>query len=439
MPGVTLDLLEWHELTPDTCPTLSGLTLAPDRAAQALADQLTRLGMLEIVELRTGLSIRATSFIGRIRLGDLQITVRPKIQHDILLSLFRHAYNLRDLKLFAEADHRSLPLAFQDLLISQLVAEVSELLARGLHRQYVQVQEALVAPRGRLDIQRLARQGGIYEASAPCIHYPRLEDRLVNQVVLAGLHLAVCLTDDLVLRARLRRLAAVLAETVSPIRLSADVMRRLDRELSRLTVAYEPALTLIALLLESAGITLEDDVTSLKLPGFLFDMNRFFEALMSRFLHENLPDCTVQDQYRLHGMLRYAPEHNPQRRHAPTPRPDYVVKQDGKVLALLDAKYRNIWEKGLPRDMLYQMAMYALSQGAEGRATILYPTVEPLAKQEVIEIRETVYGEHRAQVVLRPVQLPQLERLLRLSGVQAKRQVEKFARHLAFGEPVLGV
>lgn len=429
MADVAVDLLEWQELTPETHAPLARLSLGPDRRAHDMAERLAQYGMLHVVELRTGLLIRATSFIGRISLGDIQVTVRPKIDHDILLSLLRYAYYLRDLKLLSASEHSAFPLAFQDLLISQLAAEVSELLARGLHRQYVHVSEELAAPRGRIDIQRIARQGGVQEAVIPCVHHPRLEDRLVNQVILAGLNLGTRTTQDLTLRASLRRLAAVLGETVSGIRLDADVMRRLEREMSRLTAAYEPATTIIALLLQSAGITLEEGAVSLKLPGFLFDMNRFFEALMSRFLRENLPGYTVHDQYKLRGIMQYAPGFNPQRRKAPTPRPDYVVTQDGHIVAMLDAKYRDIWDKGLPRDMLYQLGMYALSQGFGGKATILYPTVEPSAKPEIIDIRDMFYGEHRAQVVLRPVNLIWLEALISHSDMESRRARSDYAIH----------
>lgn len=196
MPVHAITMQEWQQLAPEDDEILAGIALSSDRRVRDMARQLTEQQILEIVELRSGLLIRSTSFVGRIRLGDLQITVQPKIRHDVLLSLFRYAYNLRDLRLLSQTEHGTLPEAFQDLLIQQLIAEVSELIARGLWRQYMPVDELLSTPRGRMDMQRLARQGGVREAAIPCTHHPRLEDRLVNQVVMAGLALAVQLTDD---------------------------------------------------------------------------------------------------------------------------------------------------------------------------------------------------------------------------------------------------
>lgn len=427
-----LDLLEWQDLTPESTPALRGARLGSEHARETAA-QLAGAGHLEVLELRDGLRVSSTHYVGRVRLGEVVVTIRPKIQSDTLLFLLRYAFGLRHLILLSGTEQSAHPHGFQDLLIRQLLAEVSELLARGLHRRYREVREPLSTPRGRIDLQRIARNGGIFEAAIPSIHFPRLEDQILNQVLLAGLGFAAQLTDDLTLRMQLRRVAALFEETVSRIRLTREALRQANREMNRLTVSYHPALTLITLLLESAGILLDDDPTTPAIPGFLFDMNRFFEALVSRFLRENLPGFQFKDQYQLRGMMAYAAEHNPRRRQAPTPRPDFVVSQNGRLAAMLDAKYRDIWNKGLPRDMLYQLAIYALSQDTGGRATILYPTEDATARDEVIDIQEPATGHYRAQVIVRPVLIPALVEAIQARGMAGKRQRSVFASQLAFG------
>ena len=62
--------------------------------------------------------------LGRITLGDVQITVQPKITGAPFIRLLRYAYDLRDLALQTDAPYNSEHDAFQELLIYQLVAEV---------------------------------------------------------------------------------------------------------------------------------------------------------------------------------------------------------------------------------------------------------------------------------------------------------------------------
>jgi 5-methylcytosine-specific restriction enzyme subunit McrC len=152
-------------------------------------------------------------------------------------------------------------------------------------------------------------------------------------------------------------------------------------------------------------------------------------------LREYLQGYTVQSQFEIEDMLVYVD--NPQHHQALKPRPDYVVKQGGKVMAVLDAKYRDLWEKPLPPSMLYQLVMYALSQEHCNSATILYPTTHTEAREATLEVRVPSYGKGFRYVVLRPVHLLELERLLinpeKKITVEIERERAAFARWLAFG------
>ena len=223
-------------------------------------------------------------------------------------------------------------------------------------------------------------------------------------------------------------------EQVSTVRLDGVMLDQATRQMNRLTAAYSSALSIIRLLFEAQGVVLEGQTATTTLPGFLFDMNAFFQALVSRFLRENLPGYSVRDEHGLKGMMRYNSKFNPLRRQSPTPRPDYVVTQHGTLCSILDAKYRDLWDKQLPREMLYQLVVYAISHRQKPQSSILYPTTNPLAKEARIDISDALFGKPIGQVCLRPVPLTQVEQLVMSKTTQARREREALARRLTFGE-----
>jgi 5-methylcytosine-specific restriction enzyme subunit McrC len=392
---------------------------------------LSKTGRIEVLELARGLELRATSFVGRVSLGAITVTIHPKITGGPLLSLFRYTYGLRNLDLYGPADFASSSWSFQDLLIHQLAAEASELLDRGVHREYEPVRGDLASPRGRIDFTRYPQTVQRAQTNLPCVHHPRMEDTLLNRVLLAGLHFSASLAADGELKGHVRRLGKRLGEAVGGHRLDASLVAEAWRAIDRRTVAYNPALTLIELLLDGQGVALDEEGSRVRLRGFLFDMNRFFQALVSRFLRENLSGVEVHDEHRLKGMFRYRPGENPLGRRDPALRPDFVLMREGHTVAVLDAKYRDLWEQPLPREMLYQLALYALGRSSGERASaILYPTVDATAREQTIAIQEPVWGGERAWVTLRPVNLLRLDQLLRV-GAPARSQRAELARHLA--------
>jgi 5-methylcytosine-specific restriction enzyme subunit McrC len=431
-----VNLTEWETREPTRGSPLEGLVLAGNPAAQRLAGTLTQEGRIEILELARGLEFRASSFVGRFALGDFMVTIRPKISGLPLMNLLRYAYRLRHLNLYDEVRYAMSSASFEDLLIHQLAAEASELLARGLHRDYLRKESMLTTPRGRIDFGGYLQVASRAGVALPCVHHPRCEDTMINRALHGGLEMAAGMTLDRELGGHVRRLAKSFAASITPRKLDAAGFDEAWHSLDRRTSAYKPALTLIKMLLNTYGAALTDNTSNIAAAGFLFDMNRFFQVLLSRFLGENLSGCEVQDEKILRGVFSYDPANNPRYCSPPKLRPDFLVLRNQRVVAVLDAKYRDLWERNLPREMLYQLALYAMGQEAvDRRATILYPTLDDAARQQVILVKDPLRGTAKAQVILRPVNLLKLDDILRGKDAQAQRNRTEFAYRLAFGTP----
>jgi 5-methylcytosine-specific restriction enzyme subunit McrC len=165
----------------------------------------------------------------------------------------------------------------------------------------------------------------MFSASRTCrsgfnpIYFPRLEDCLINQVLLQGLRLASGLTNDVMLRTHLFQLINFHLSDISSIQLNQHTFKQLHREMDRLVNAYTPVITLIEMLFAGEGMSLDESHVERRLPGFLFDMNIFFQELLARFLGEHLQDYIVETQFELENMMVYVD--NPGKREAPRPRP----------------------------------------------------------------------------------------------------------------------
>ncbi len=223
--------------------------------------------------------------------------------------------------------------------------------------------------------------------------------------MLAGLKLGLKLVIESGLKIKLQRLCTNLEENISAITLTRGSLKLARNSINRLTGRYAAVLEVINILYESQGIQLEDSSSYIDLPGYFFDMNAFFETLVGRLIENCSEGYSVKDQFSLHDMFIYNSGFNPCGRKSPTPRPDFALMKEGKVVKLMDAKYRELWERSLPREMLYQLAIYAVSGIGDRTATILYPTLSDIPTTAKIDINDPVSSGNIASVILQPINL----------------------------------
>jgi 5-methylcytosine-specific restriction enzyme subunit McrC len=174
------------------------------------------------------------------------------------------------------------------------------------------------------------------------------------------------------------------------------------------------------------GLGFEPEAQLSRSPGFLFDMNQFFQRMLSRFLHENLVNARVDDIWPIRNIFAYAAHANPRQRKAPAPRPDIALISGNTLRGFLDAKYRDIWDRDFPAKWLYQLSIYALASPMR-ISVMLYGTMSTNARDEQIDVRGPIHGvpHGSSPVIIRPVPLPRLAMLLgpnQTVGLAAERR-----------------
>jgi 5-methylcytosine-specific restriction enzyme subunit McrC len=428
-------MTEWDRVTPDQNSILADRSLI-DRVLANPVVELLR-DRLNISHIRDGLEIVSTSFVGRIDVDQLRIAIRPKLPMMPLARLVRYAYGLRDLATLEETHAPTTIHGLHDLLIAMLIAEAEELLHRGLARKYVPLRDKLECPRGRILVEELAGEGGIKEARLPCRYFERHVNWHLNEVLRAGLHMAARMTEDRDVRRHLYKLTTEFGDVDQTFGLRAEAIDRAENSLTRLTAAYTSAVAIIRLLRDMQGLDFEAKTDLQRIPGFLFDMNVFFQRLISRFLHDNLRGQHIVDGGSIRTVFAYAPHANPRKRSAPKPRPDYALFRGNSLLGFLDAKYRDVWEKGFPAEWLYQLSVYALASPAR-ISVLLYASMAENASDEQIDLRAPMPWQTggSSAVVFRPVPLDRLAQLVeRRHDAKLLAERSRMAAELALLRP----
>jgi len=372
---VVVELGEWRQAV------VPGLSLsAADRSAVAqMNDESSR--RLEIEELKDGVRVKATSWVGVVRLERLEVRIEPKLAggRDVLVSLIELTSGLAGLwrPRGPDATLESEGAGLLDLIALLFALETERVIRRGLLAGYIEREEAIPLLKGRLLVREQV------------LHRPKRWDRIhcrfdehdrdipENRVLAATVRLLTNRVGDTAVRRRLTRLRSVLDPISWPTAFDWKAAQR-DVIYQRLNQHYRPAHELAWLLWQGLGV---DDLlgagrtTSV---AFLIDKNVLFERLVSLLLERLLqPEgCRVQSQAVQGAVVVDA-------RTGKTYSsliPDVLVSRAGVPAARLaiDAKYKLYDERKIDSADLYQLFMYAYSVSSPsplklGTALIVYP------------------------------------------------------------------
>ena len=296
------------------------------------------------------------STVGALELGDLAVSIRPKLE--VSRVLFLASYAMGAFRLQDE------PYAFEDkatlveALAPALVAAARRAFGRGLLHGYRTEEEALHTVRGRIMVAEQIRRRFDIPLPVEVRYDDFTDDILANRLVKAAAAvLGAMHIEDADAREGLRWMDATLGN-VSLLRFSQRAVPPVT--FNRLNEHYRDVVELSRLILRYRAIELERG--GIRANGFLMDMNEVFQGFVTRALRESLKvsDSTLRSDKNLPGTVWLD-----QGQHIRL-RPD-LSWWDGSTCTFVgDAKYKRIHDERVPNADLYQMLAYATALDLPG-------------------------------------------------------------------------
>ena len=295
--------------------------------------------------------------IGALEIGDLSVSIRPKLGIERVLFLASYAmgaFKLRDRERFDFKHQETLV----ETLVPAFASAARRAFARGLLHGYRTEDEALHFVRGRIRIdEQTRRRFGIpiplevrYDEFTDDVLMNRLVKGAAAQLIRMHIRSPRSRADLGWIHARLDNVALV----EFPPNAVPDV------SFNRLTEHYRDVVTLARLILRHS--TIETDRGATRAAGFLMDMNRVFQEFVTLALREalGLSDRTFRSDSGIRsvtldegGSIKLNPD---------------ISWWDGQRCVFVgDAKYKRVWHREhVPNADLYQLLAYATALDVPG-------------------------------------------------------------------------
>jgi hypothetical protein len=245
-------------------------------------------------------------------------------------------------------------------LAALLVAEVERSLREHIAQGYVARTEPLQTLRGRPSFIDSATSRA--SAQVVCTYYEKQTDILLNQLILGGLEQTLWYLPDGLIRRRASTVRAVMLELAAqPRALSRHMFRTASARLNRQTEHYRRPLALSEALV--FGFQSGDPALDVAAP--VFDLGLLFEYFIAKVLRDAAPALGLEVRVQAsHGQVLVDAAGGLYR----SIRPDVLVFKQGRLVAVLDAKYKPRYLDGpvplsdrgrVSREDIFQMFFYS--------------------------------------------------------------------------------
>lgn len=267
-----------------------------------------------------------------------------------------------------------------EILISLFIKKLSKILHQGMPSHYIQMQDDLMALRGRLNTVRQFSVLLSQPQTLACEYDEFSKDIALNQVMKAAIERLLRISKSQKNITRLRELTLFYTDVRSvPI----PLLRWQDIKLDRTNNRWRELVSLCRLLLgQRFQNTSSGDTKGYSL---LFEMNTLFEAYIARQLRRAVlgTDLTIHSQGgRLHCLVNV--ETNKQ---SFMTKPDIIVKRANDVVLIIDTKWKRLNtaiddpKQGVSQADIYQMMAYGRLYSCS-ELMLLYPHHIKLSRDE---------------------------------------------------------
>ena len=314
-----------------------------------------------------GYHFRAESKVGVIATHGLRVQVRPKLAAGEFCAMLRYALSGRisATRLRASSDY-SWAYGFENALGMLLCDEVTEINRVGLSRRYEERIEPLDLLRGRVLWEKNFPWRGAKSRQIVCRYNRLTYDNLDNRILLGGLRRATALIDHREVKAGLMQHCRLFSDLALEMDLDISQLDSAGQRYNRLNEHYRVAHALAKMFLFSLRPKSFFQRGSNVIPGVVLDMAWLFEKFVERYVRDifDRVDVTVRSQSSDYLAMLDAEGHS-----YASVRPDLEVWSSGKLVGIIDAKYKAYWqgkeqgqkpERKISNEDLYQMFFYQL-------------------------------------------------------------------------------
>ena len=368
------EISEWESIP------LNGIELSP--ADSKLVKDIEN--QVSIVELKSGLKITATSWIGVLRFDNFELKIVPKLAGENigLIEMIEFTTGITGLK--ENVGVRTLDTQGNNLfdLLSLLFAKACEKVSRiGILSDYVEREDSLNVLRGRLlaDRQVLRHFGQVDQIE--CRYDEFEKDIPENQVLSAVLRICSRKAHEQSVKRSLRIMQSTFDEICDHSECDMESARH-QIFYNRRNEHYREALDLAWLLIDGLGIRDITEAGKTRCFAFLIDMNMLFENFVYKVINHFIEKKKFRVQYQRkdRSIIWNAITSRPYSSIIP----DIMVESrwlDPVLRIPIDAKYKLYDTRKISPSDIYQCFMYAYAYEDESKqisphAFLVYPASE---------------------------------------------------------------